>query len=102
MLAGCAPAARRAANPMKSGWAMAAKSNTGRPMDRRRVLRLRMQARRPRLLVLRARRERHGSEGKCRHGKRNCEFSHQPVLLVFGGILRQEKSTTKQQQLAAL
>jgi len=71
-------------------------------MDRRRVLRLRMQARRPRLLVLRARRERHGSEGKCRHGKRNCEFSHQPVLLVFGGILRQEKSTTKQQQLAAL
>jgi len=88
VLAGCAPAARRAANPVKSGWAMTAKSNTGRPMDRRRVLRLRIQARRPRLLVLRARRERHGSERNYRHSKRNCEFSHQPVLLVFAGILR--------------
>ena len=50
---------------------MAAESAAGRLVDRRRVLRLRVQARRTRLLILRADREGHRAQGE------RCDEQHQ-------------------------
>lgn len=79
---------RRAANPARSGQAMAAESAARRLVDRRRLLRLGMQARRAGLLVLRAGRERHRAQGERCGSQGDRKFSHQTVLLVWGRIVR--------------
>lgn len=67
---------------------MAAESAARRLVDRRRVLRLRVQASRTGLLVLRADRERHRAQGERCGSQGDRKFFHQTVLLVCGRIVR--------------
>lgn len=67
---------------------MAAESAARRLVDRRRVLRLRLQARRTGLLVLRIDREGHRAQRERCGSQGDREFSHQTVLLIYGRIAR--------------